>query len=113
MSSAMMKMMFGLVGACARARPMVEATNADPAAPLRSLRRVIFCGDAIASPWLEGKSTSNMQRASVGREHSLVHHLGQRRMWEDGRLQVGIRRFERARDAVALDQFGYFGANHM
>src|SRR4051812_45243326 len=57
--------------------------------------------------------TSNMQRASVGRENRLVHHLRECGMREDHRLEIGIGGFQRTRDAVALDQLRYFRADHV
>src|SRR5262249_34047776 len=54
-----------------------------------------------------------VDRAAVGGKHRLMHHLRQRRMREDRMHQLRLGRFQRAGDAVALDQFGYLGADHM
>jgi rubrerythrin len=54
-----------------------------------------------------------VHRPAVGVEDRLVHHLRQRRVREDGVHQVRFRRLQGARDSVALDQLGDFGAHHV
>ena len=34
--------------------------------------------------YVSKRDSSDIERAPIGVEHSLLHHLGQRRMWEDG-----------------------------
>jgi hypothetical protein len=47
----------------------------------------------------------NVDGAAVGVEHAFAHHLGKRRMREDGLHQLGFGGLQRFRDAPSLRKF--------
>src|SRR5262245_6068701 len=54
---------------------------------------------------------SNVERATVGGKHALVHHLGERGMREDRVHQVLLGGFELHRNHEPLDQLGHLGTD--
>ena len=58
-------------------------------------------------------AASTRERPVIRSENSLVHPLGQRRVWKDRLHELGFRRFERSCDHVSLDQLSHLGADHV
>src|SRR6476661_3398508 len=56
---------------------------------------------------------SDVKRAAISVEHRLIHYFGQRRMWEDGRNQLGLGGFQPFGDGEALNELGDLGPDHV